>query len=53
MLAFVIPADGLYAWNIGVDFAAKDRIATRHKVTFVIPLPKRYIDDIQKPHPGT
>ena len=29
----------------GAEFAAKDRLATRHKVTFVMPLPKRYVDD--------
>lgn len=52
VLAFVMLRTVLYAWNIGVDFAAKDRIATRHKVSIVIPLPKHYIDDIQKNIPG-
>jgi putative ABC transport system permease protein len=52
VLAFVLLRTVLYAWNIGVDFAAKDRIATRHKVSIVIPLPKHYIDDIQKKVPG-
>jgi putative ABC transport system permease protein len=35
------------AWSVAADFAAKDRIATRHKMTFVIPLPKRYIDTVR------
>lgn len=35
------------AWTSGAEHAAKDRVATRHKVTFVMPLPKSYADKIQ------
>lgn len=35
------------AWNIAADEAAKDRLATRHKVSIVMQLPKRYIEDVR------
>jgi putative ABC transport system permease protein len=52
VLAFVLLRTVLFAWNKGVDFAAKDRLATRHKVSIVIPLPKHYIDDVRNNVPG-
>ena len=47
VLAFVMLRTVIFAWNKGVDYAAKDRLATRHKVSIVIPLPKNYIDKIR------
>jgi len=47
VLAFVLLRTILAAWEVGVDYAAKDRIATRHKVSFVLNLPKHYIDVIR------
>jgi putative ABC transport system permease protein len=38
----------LWAWNVGAEYAAQDRLATRHKVTFIMQLPKRYIDDARQ-----
>lgn len=35
-------------WNAGADEAATDRIATRHKVSITMQLPKRYIDEVRK-----
>jgi putative ABC transport system permease protein len=52
VLAFVLLRTVLVAWNTGVDYAAKDRLATRHKVSIVIPLPKHYIDDVRNKIPG-
>jgi putative ABC transport system permease protein len=52
VLAFVLLRTVLFAWNKGVDYAAKDRLATRHKVSIVIPLPKHYIDDVRSKIPG-
>lgn len=46
ILAFVMLRTILYAWTMGAEYAAKDRIATRHKVTFVMTLPKRYAEKI-------
>ena len=51
ILTFVLLRTVLGAWTRGAEFAAKDRVVTRHKVTFVMPLPKRYIDDVRTmPH---
>ena len=47
ILAFISLRTVLSSWSAAADYAAKDRIATRHKVSFVISMPKRYIDDIR------
>jgi putative ABC transport system permease protein len=36
----------LTSWNASVEYAAKDRIGTRHKVSFILSMPKRYVDQI-------
>jgi putative ABC transport system permease protein len=46
MLAFLLIRTVLSAWLVGVEFSAKDRLATRHKITFVMTLPKRYVEDV-------
>jgi putative ABC transport system permease protein len=38
----------LFSWSVASEVAAKDRIGTRHKVTFIMPLPKHYIDKIRE-----
>lgn len=48
VLVFVLLRTMLSAWNVAADYAARDRIATRHKVSFVLPLPKRYADTIRE-----
>lgn len=47
LVAFVMIRTVLWAWNIGAEYAASDRLATRHKVSFVMQLPKRYIEDVR------
>ena len=47
MLAFLLLRTVLSAWLIGVEYSAKDRLATRHKVTFIMTLPKRYVEDVR------
>jgi putative ABC transport system permease protein len=47
IIAFVMLRTVLSAWNAGVEYAAKDRLATRNKVSFVIALPKKYIDEVR------
>jgi putative ABC transport system permease protein len=37
------------AWKVGAQEAAKDRLATRHKVSMTRQLPRRYIDDLRDP----
>ncbi len=46
VIAFLLLRRVLHAWSIGSEYAAKDRLATRSKVSFVIPLPKHYIDQV-------
>lgn len=48
VLAFVLIRTVLSAWNTAADYAAKDRIATRHKITFIMSLPKRYIETVRQ-----
>jgi putative ABC transport system permease protein len=47
MLAFVLLRTVLTAWTTSADYAAQDRVATRHKITFVMTLPKRYAEDVR------
>ncbi|MCI0339669.1 MAG: ABC transporter permease [Planctomycetales bacterium] len=48
VLAFILIQTVISAWEIGVTTAAKDRTVTRHKVTFVMSLPKRYVEEIRR-----
>jgi putative ABC transport system permease protein len=45
---FIFLRTVLSAWTVGADHAAKDRVGTRHKVSFIIPLPKRYMEEIKQ-----
>ena len=47
LVAFVMLRTVLSSWEVGAEYAAKDRLGTRHKVSFVMQLPKKYIDDIR------
>ena len=40
IVAFLLLRTVVWAWASGADWAAKDRVVTRHKVTFVMTLPK-------------
>ncbi len=48
IVSFVLLRTVLDAWNTGAEHAAQDRLATWHKVTFVMPLPKRYFEDVRQ-----
>jgi putative ABC transport system permease protein len=51
ILAFLLLRTVTWAWTNAADWAAKDRVVTRHKVTFVMSLPKRYVEEVrQSPH---
>lgn len=47
LFVFVLLRTVQTAWTAGADYAAKDRIGTRHKVSFVLPLPKSYIEKLR------
>lgn len=48
VIAFVVFRTIIASWNAGADYAAKDRLATRHKVSFIMPMPKRYVDIVRQ-----
>jgi len=48
VLIFCFIRTAIVAWNAGVDEAATDRLATRHKVSITMQLPKHYIDEIRQ-----
>jgi putative ABC transport system permease protein len=51
IVTYVLLRTVVYSWSRGADVAAKDRVVTRHKVTFVMTLPKHYMDDVRAlPH---
>jgi putative ABC transport system permease protein len=47
VLAFMTLRTLLWSWTSSAELAAKDRVVTRHKVTFIMPLPKKYVDDVR------
>ncbi len=47
VLAFVTLRTLAGSWTAAADYAAKDRVVTRHKVTFILPLPLRYVDKVR------
>ena len=40
LIAFVMLRTVLSSWKVGAEYAAKDRLGTRHKVSFVMQLPE-------------
>ena len=47
ILTFVLLRTVVSAWTVAADFAVKDRLVTRHKITFVMTLPLHYISDVR------
>lgn len=47
IVTFLLLRTVVSAWTGAAEFAAKDRVVTRHKVTFVMPLPRRYVETIR------
>jgi putative ABC transport system permease protein len=48
VLFFILLRTILWAWSVQAESAAQDRLATRHKVSLIQPLPKRYVDTIRE-----
>jgi putative ABC transport system permease protein len=38
----------IWSWTAGIEQAAKDRVGTRHKVSLIMPLPARYVEEIRQ-----
>jgi putative ABC transport system permease protein len=47
-LFFILLRTVVWSWTSASEFSKKDRIATRHKVSFVMQLPKRYVEEIKQ-----
>jgi putative ABC transport system permease protein len=45
-LFFILLRTVVWSWTSASEFSKKDRIATRHKVSFIMQLPKRYAEEI-------
>lgn len=48
IIAFVLLRTVISSWEAAGKYAAQDRLGTRHKVSFVISLPRRYVDTIRE-----
>lgn len=48
IIAFVMLRTILSAWTQAADFAAKDRVVTRHKVSFIMSLPGKYLSEVEQ-----
>lgn len=51
ILAFVLLRTVLSSWMAASEHAAKDRVITRHKVSFIMPLPGKYVTELSQ-RPG-
>ena len=47
IVAFLLLRTVISSWESSAQWAAKDRVVTRHKVTFVMELPKRYVQTVR------
>lgn len=47
VLTFLLLRTVLTAWATAAEYAPKDRLVTRHKVSFVMPLPHRYVQAVR------
>jgi putative ABC transport system permease protein len=48
VVTFLLLRTAVASWTAAADYAAKDRLVTRHKVTFVMTLPKRYAEQVRQ-----
>jgi putative ABC transport system permease protein len=48
ILAFVLLRTVIWSWTVAIEQAAVDRIASRHKVSFIMEMPKRYAEEIKQ-----
>ncbi len=46
VLTFITLETALRSWDKAREIARRDRLVTRHKVTFILGLPKRYVEEI-------
>jgi putative ABC transport system permease protein len=46
IVTFVLLRTVLSAWTAAADFASPDRVVTRHKVSFIMPMPGKYASEV-------
>ncbi|MEO1337793.1 MAG: ABC transporter permease, partial [Myxococcota bacterium] len=47
VLAFITMRTFVWSWTVAAEVASEDRIVSRNKVTFFMPIPKRYSEDVR------
>jgi putative ABC transport system permease protein len=47
LVAFILIRTVLSSWTAAADFAAKDRVVSRHKVTFIMTMPYKYLEEVR------
>lgn len=47
VVTFLLLRTVIWSYNIAADQAVPDRVVSRHKVTFIMTLPRRYVDDVR------
>jgi putative ABC transport system permease protein len=52
VVTFLLLRTVLWSWSAGAAYSPKDRIFTRHKVSFIMNMPRHYVDDIRTKVPG-
>ncbi len=48
ILAFVVFRTFIWSWTAASQQSASDRIGVRNKITFIMPMPKKYIEEIRQ-----
>jgi putative ABC transport system permease protein len=48
VIAFLLLRTILWSWTAGIEQASKDRVVTRQKVSFIMPLPLRYVEEVRQ-----
>jgi len=48
ILSFVLIRTTVEAWETSAKYGAQDRLSTINRVTFVMPLPKRYVEELKE-----
>jgi putative ABC transport system permease protein len=48
ILAFIVFRTFIWSWTAASEQGASDRIGIRNKVTFIMPMPKKYIEEIRQ-----
>lgn len=48
IITFMLLRTVLTSWDAAINYAAKDRLATRNKVSWVVPVPKKIAGEVEK-----